>query len=129
MNETLRNNIENLLREKKKTKRDLAKLLKISENSVNRTLNNSNISLSKLEIIADFLEVGINDLLPKTGNSLQEQEGEYQQLTPTDKTNQLTISNLSEALKRSSKTIDNLVLIIAENFPHKKDSAENILIK
>jgi len=81
-------------------------------------LKNSNISLSKLGIIADFLEVDIKDLLPKK-DVVKELEEEYQQLRPTDAMNQLTISNLSNALNRNSKTIENLVKIIAEHYPDK----------
>ena len=124
MNEILKNNIENLLKEKRKTKRDLAKLLKITENSINRTLSNPNISLSKMEIIADFLEVEIADFLPrKMKNTIQEPEGEYQRVDPIEKTNFLTIHNLSDAVKRSVKTNDTLVQIIAEHFQDKKSDS------
>ena len=120
MSELQKNIIENLLKEKRKTKRDLAKLLNIKENSINRTLKNSNISISKLGIIADFLEVDIIDLLPRKA-SLHESEGEYHRLNPLEATNQLTISSLSEALNRNSKTIEHLVKIIAEYYPDKKE--------
>ena len=120
MSELQKNIIENLLKEKRKTKRDLAKLLNIKENSINRTLKNSNISLGKLGKIAGFLEVDIIDLLPKK-ETLHEQEGEYQRIDPLDATNQLTISSLSEALNRNSKTIEHLVKIIAEHYPNKKE--------
>ena len=120
MSELQKNIIENLLKERKKTKRDLAKLLGIKENSINRTLKNSNIALSKLGIIANYLGVDIIDLLPKK-ESLQETAEEYQQINPIDVTNQLTINNLSEALNRSSKTIETLVQIIAEKSPEMKE--------
>jgi len=110
--------VENLLKEKGKTKRDLAKMLKVKENSINRTLKNPNIKLSKLSIIAVFLEVEIIDLLPKK-NSLREPDEEYQRINPFDVTNQLTINNLSEALNRNSKTIENLTQIIAVNYSDK----------
>jgi transcriptional regulator with XRE-family HTH domain len=119
MSESQKNIIENLLKERRKTKRELAKLLDIKENSINRTLKNSNISISKLGIIADFLDVEIIDLLPKK-EPARDSEEEYRQINPLDATNQLTISSLSEALNRSSKTIENLVQIIAENYPEKK---------
>ena len=45
MSELQKNIIENLLKAKGKTKRDLAKLLNIKENSINRTLKNKNISI------------------------------------------------------------------------------------
>ena len=118
MSELQKNIIENLLKEKKKTKRELAKLLGIQENSINRTLKNSNITISKLGIIANFLEVDIIDLLSKKEPAL-ESEGEYQRVYPLDATNQLTINSLSEALNRSSKIIENLVQIIAENYSTK----------
>jgi len=118
MSELQKNIIERLLKEQKKTKRDLAKLLGIKENSVNRTLKNSNISLSKLGNIANYLEVDIIDLLPKK-STVQEAGEEYQRLDPAETINHLTINNLSEALSRNSKTLDNLVRIIAEHFPDK----------
>jgi len=111
--------IERLLKEKGITKRELAKGLGIRENSINRALKNPKISISKLRIIANILKVEIQDLLPEEELSLLESEGEFRTLNPLEVANQLTISNLSEALKRSSKSIDNLVRIIAENFPEK----------
>jgi len=118
MSESQKKIIDSLLKEKKKTKRDLAKLLNIKENSVNRTLKNSNISISKLGIIANFLEVDIKDLLPKK-DIVQEPGEEYQHTNPLDASNQIAINTLSEAINRSSKTIEKLVKIIAENFPEK----------
>ncbi|MCL1932577.1 MAG: helix-turn-helix transcriptional regulator [Candidatus Azobacteroides sp.] len=118
MSELQKNIIEVLLKEKKKTKRELAKVLNIKENSINRLLKSSNITLLKLGVIADFLGVDITDLLPKK-ESVQEPEEEYQPTNPADVTTQLTINNLSEALNRNSKTIDNLVRIISENYPNR----------
>jgi len=120
MSESQKNIIENILKERRKTKRELAKVLDIKENSINRTLKNPSISLLKLGTIADFLEVDIVDLLPKKETLHEPLEEEYQRMNPLDDSNQLTISNLSEALNRSSKTIDSLVRIIAENFPEEK---------
>ena len=71
MSEFQKNIIESLLKEKKKTKRELAKILNIKENSINRLLISPSITLSKLGIIAGFLDVDIIDLLPKK-ESLQE---------------------------------------------------------
>ena len=119
MSELQKNIIENLLKEKRKTKRDLAKLLNIKENSVNRTLKNENISISKLGVIANFLEVDIADLLPKKEHVHNSGE-EFIPTNPLEAANQLTISNLSEALKRSSKSIESLVQIIAKNFPEEE---------
>jgi len=110
--------IDTLLKEKKKTKRDLAKLLNIKENSINRLLKSSNITISKLGIIAGYLDVDIIDLLPKK-ESVHDLQEEFQSGDSPDAANQLTISNLSEALNRNSKAIENLVRIISENFPEK----------
>jgi transcriptional regulator with XRE-family HTH domain len=121
MSDLQKNIIENFLKERKKTKRDLAKLLGIKENSINRTLKNSNISLSKLSKIADFLEVELNELLPK--KNLQEPNNNlnYHLKNLDEVLNHQALENLSEALNRSSRTIENLVNIIAENYTDKKN--------
>jgi len=118
MSEEQKKIIEELLKERRITKRALAKELGIKENSINRTLKNPSIALSKLGTIADILNVDIHDLLPKK-ETAQEAGDEFQQINLQD-SNQLTISNLSEALNRSSKTIESLVRIISENYPEKK---------
>ena len=120
MSESQKTNIENLLKKQGKTKRELAKRLNIKENSINRTLRNPNLTIKKLGIIAGFLEVDINDLLQKK-ETVQDSGGEYQKTGTTEASNQMSIIYLSEALNRNSKTIDNLVMIIAENFSQKKD--------
>ena len=120
MSEFQKNIIETLLKEKGKTKRELSKLLDIKENSINRTLKNSNISISKLGKIAEFLEVDLVDLLPKK-ESLHDSGEEYQKINPLDASKQITINSLSEALNRSSKTIEQLVQIVAKNFPDKNE--------
>jgi len=119
MSESQKNIIEKLLKEKGKTKRELAKLLDIKENSINRTLKNSNITVSKLSIIADFLGVDIIDLLPRK-EPIQDLRPDYQRINPLDASNQITINSLSEALNRSTKTVEQLVQIISERFPDKK---------
>jgi len=119
MVELQKNIIETLLKERGITKRELAKNLGIRENSINRTLKNPKISLDKIGIIVDTLGVNIHDLFPKKETSLLEAEGEFRALNPLDASNLLTISNLSEAMNRNSKTIEKLVRIIAENFPEK----------
>jgi hypothetical protein len=83
-------------------------------------LKNSNISLLKLGKIADFLDVDIVKLLPRK-ETVRESEKEYISINSIDTSNQLTIRDLSDALKRNSKTIENLVQIISEsnaNKPH-----------
>jgi transcriptional regulator with XRE-family HTH domain len=119
MFEFQKNIIEKFLKEKGKTKRELAKFLNIKENSINRTLKNPGIALSKLMKIANFVDVDIIELFPKK-NTIQESKGEdYQFINYSDTTNQLTISNLSEALNQSCKTIENLVRIISDNYSKK----------
>ena len=122
MSEEQKNIIEKLLKEKGISKRELAKKLNIKENSINRTLRNPKISLSKLRIIAEALEVDIEYILPKIETLHDDPADGYRKTNPAEVPNQMTISNLSEALNRSSKTIDNLVRIIAENFPDKKSA-------
>jgi len=124
MFEEQKNIIESLLKEKGITKRELAKRLGIKENSINRTLKNPSISLLKLGVIADALEVDIQDLLPKR-ETAQEPVNEFRLISHFDTSNQLTINNLSEAMNRNSKTIEKLVRIIADNFPDKNLESQN----
>ena len=63
MSESQKNNIENLLKQKNKSKRELAAFLDVHENGINRILNNRNISLKRLEDIAEFLGFDISVLL------------------------------------------------------------------
>ncbi|MDR2622627.1 MAG: helix-turn-helix transcriptional regulator [Dysgonamonadaceae bacterium] len=114
MSDLQKNIVERLLKEQKKTKRDLAGVLKIKENSINRTLKSPNISIRKLEKIAEFFDVGIQELLFNKRDA-GEQQIEYNGADLREKVNQITIDNLSEALNRSTKTIENLVKIIADN--------------
>jgi len=125
MSEEQKNIIESLLKEKGITKRELAKRLGIKENSINRTLKNPKISLEKLGVIANTLEVDIHDLFPKKETIQDSSKGEFRQLSPSDVSNQLTVNNLSEAMNRNSKTIEKLVRIIAENFPEKNLESQN----
>ena len=125
MSESIKSTVENLLGEKRKSKRDLSKALNISENSVNRTLNNPKISLLKLQKAADFLEVDVIDLLPKKDkNSLLEPTEKFRHTDPADATDQLTINNLSDALNRSAKTIEQLVKIIADYYSVKNQISD-----
>ena len=70
-------------------------------------------------MIANFLEVNIIDLLPREEHAYDLGE-DYLNVDSMEATDQLTINNLSEALKRSSKSIESLVQIIANNLPEKK---------
>jgi len=109
-----KNIIERFLKEQKKTKRELASFLKIKENSINRTLRNPNISIRKLEKVAEFLGVEMRDLLfEKTVG--EEKNIEFRSEMTKEQEVQIAINNLSEALNRSSKTIEKLVRVIAVN--------------
>jgi len=121
MSEFQKNIIERHLKEKKKTKRELSVLLGIKENSVNRTISNPNISIPKLGILAKLLEVDLTEILTDIGRSLQDSGAEYHRINPLDASNQITINSLSEALNRSTKTVEQLVQIIAEHYPEKKE--------
>ena len=116
MTELQKNIIENLLKEKRKSKRDLAKFLDIKENSINRTLKNPNISISKLEKIAEFLEIEVNDLLSKKiSSSVQDSLGKYKLYTDEVNSQATTIANLSEILKINSRTIEMMAQTEKEN--------------
>ena len=114
MSDLQKNIVEKTLKEQKKTKRELASFLKIKENSINRTLKNPNISILKLEKIAEFLGIEIQDLLFDKNLSEGSKNG-FKNANVKENETQIAISNLSEALNRISKTIENLVKIIADN--------------
>jgi transcriptional regulator with XRE-family HTH domain len=89
MFEKQKDSITKLLKEKGKTKRELAIFLRIHENGINRLLGNPNIGLKRLEQIADFLEMDISILLKmiysiKNSDSafdepMDDQVGDYEQ--------------------------------------------------
>jgi transcriptional regulator with XRE-family HTH domain len=114
MSDLQKNIIERILKEQKKTKRELANFLRIKENSINRTLKNPNISIRKLEKVAEFLGIEIQELLFDK-NFGEESNNAYRNANSKENENQITISNLSEALNRSTKTIESLVKIIADH--------------
>jgi transcriptional regulator with XRE-family HTH domain len=114
MSDLQKNIIERILKEQKKTKRELAIFLNIKENSINRTLKNPNIAISKLDKIAKFLDIDIRELLSEK-STIAESKDEFKITNPKEKENQVTIGNLSEALNRSTKTIESLVKIITDN--------------
>jgi transcriptional regulator with XRE-family HTH domain len=114
MSDLQKNIIEKILKEQKKTKRELAVFLDIKENSINRTLKNPNIAVSKLEKIAQFLDIDIRELLFEK-SIVAESKNEFENINPKEKEMQIAIGNLSEALNRSTKTIENLVKIITDN--------------
>jgi transcriptional regulator with XRE-family HTH domain len=114
MSDLQKNIVERLLKEQKKTKRELAGVLNIKENSINRTLKSPNISIRKLGKIAGFLGVEIPDLLFDK-RTVEEQQIEYKSANLKKEDKQMIIDNLSEALNRSTKTIENLVKIISDN--------------
>lgn len=57
------NNFNRILRENKKTKRELAKYLGIHENSMNRALNNPKMTLDRIGQIAKYLSMDTLELL------------------------------------------------------------------
>ncbi|GHT63288.1 hypothetical protein AGMMS50239_18930 [Bacteroidia bacterium] len=114
MSDLQKNTVERILKEQKKTKRELAGFLNIKENSINRTLKNPNISIRKLEKIAEFLDVEVPELIFDK-RAVREPQTEFKNSDSKNKENEMTITNLSEALSRSTKTIEILVKIIADN--------------
>jgi transcriptional regulator with XRE-family HTH domain len=65
MSDTQKNTISKLLKEKGKTKRELAVFLDIHENGINRLIGNSKISMERLEQIAHFLDMDMKVLFDK----------------------------------------------------------------
>jgi DNA-binding Xre family transcriptional regulator len=63
MSELQKNNITKLLKEKGKSKRELAHFLEIHENGINRMLSNPDIRLKRLEQIAKFLDIDVSILI------------------------------------------------------------------
>jgi DNA-binding Xre family transcriptional regulator len=104
MSEFPKSIVDKLLKEKKKRKYELAKFLDINKNSLNRTLANPNISFRKLEKIAAFLEIDVSELLPKK-NRIEDPSGEYYL---TNSREAMTVMNLSEVVKRNSRTIETM---------------------
>ena len=60
-----KNIISRLLKEKGKTKRELAAFLDIHENGINRLIGNNKISMERLEQIARFLDMNLKTLFNK----------------------------------------------------------------
>jgi DNA-binding Xre family transcriptional regulator len=124
MSEKQKNIIEKLLKERKKTKRELARFMNIKENSINRILRNPNVSIRKLESIANFLELELGDLVQmKNAMPLEEPSGEYMVMPKTSADDQSAIHNLSEAIKIHSRTIE----IMAETEKTNSKNIENLV--
>jgi DNA-binding Xre family transcriptional regulator len=129
MSESQKNIIDRLLKEKKKSKKELADFLKIKENSISRTLKNPNITMGKLGKIAEFLDLEVSDLIEmKNASTLQEEKGEYISLKNKNKEGVLnkfseliqtqgrTIEIMAETEKTNSKSIENLVKLLADKY-------------
>jgi DNA-binding Xre family transcriptional regulator len=107
MSESQKNIIEKLLKEKNKSKRELARILEITENSINRTIKNPKIAVHKLEKIAEFLEMDLTELIDmRQSMTLQEAPAEYKLLNKKEKSDLYTFDNLSEVIKIQSRTIE-----------------------
>jgi plasmid maintenance system antidote protein VapI len=109
MSEIQKNIIERLLKEKQKTKRELAKFLTINESSINRTIKNPDISNSKLKKVAEFLAMDFMDLFQMINSlSLQENPGEYQLVDKAKKESPLTLTELRALVRKQEKTIETM---------------------
>jgi DNA-binding Xre family transcriptional regulator len=132
----LQKNVEKLLKENKKTKRELALFLGIKENSINRTLKSRNISISKIEKVADFLEIEVTDLIAKNHSLSVKDFSEEYHINSNDTLTNRTIHNLSEAIMNNSlalqkmtetdnihsKNYENLVKVITQKcFPSEEE--------
>jgi transcriptional regulator with XRE-family HTH domain len=113
MPETQKNIISQLLKEKGKSKRELAAFLDIHENGINRLIGNRKISMERLEQIAQFLEMNMKVLFdkvyPKSESELLLQEAKLGNLRVEDKTYddvEEIILLLSEVIKGQKKITD-----------------------
>jgi DNA-binding Xre family transcriptional regulator len=109
MSEIQKNNVFQLLKDKGKSKRDLANFLQIHENGINRMLTNPNIRLGRIEQIAYFLGVDISILikvicsskskiiLSEVGSEVAESMNDFIHETPND--NEKLVLKLSEVIK------------------------------
>lgn len=122
MAESQKDIIERLLKERKRTKRELAVYLNISENSISRMLKNKNIALGKLEKIADFLEVNTIDLFP-VKNSLEDPKTAYLLASKAMVVNENIVEKLSEALLSGNRTNE----IMAETQKSQLQTIENLV--
>lgn len=57
MSDIQKNKLSRLLKVHKKTKRELSKFLDVHENGINRLLSNSNITIKRLQEIAEFIGI------------------------------------------------------------------------
>jgi transcriptional regulator with XRE-family HTH domain len=104
----LQKNVEKLLKENKKTKRELALFLGIKENSINRTLKSRNMAISKVEKIAEFLDMEASDLIAKKQSYVVDDPSEGYHLISSERLADKTIHNLSEAIMKSSITLQKM---------------------
>jgi DNA-binding Xre family transcriptional regulator len=124
MSESQKNIIEKLLKEKSKSKRELAKFLEIKENSINRTIKNPRIAVHKLEKIAEFLEMDLTELINmRQSMTSQEAPAEYKLLNKKEKSNLNTFDNLSEVIKIQGRTIE----MMAETEKSNSKNIENLV--
>jgi DNA-binding Xre family transcriptional regulator len=110
MSEIRKNIIYRLLKEKKKTKRELAEFLGINENSISRMLSSPNISYVKLEKIANFLEVKVSDITEQAFIALEEKE-KYK--PHENKVDENIFNTLTEAIEIQRKMIDIIMRILS----------------
>lgn len=123
MVESQKDLIEKILKEKNKSKRELAAFLGINENSINRTLRNKNIAISKLNKIANFLEVELSELLPPAAEKATDPRSTYMLTAGSFVVSENIVEKLSEALLAGNRTNE----IMAENQKTQNQTINNLV--
>jgi DNA-binding Xre family transcriptional regulator len=113
MSEIQKNNFTQLLKEKGKSKRELANFLEIHENGINRMLSNPDIRLKRLEKIADFLDIDVSILI-KIVYSSKHEAIPYATEMDTEETNDLIYSKSHSDRVNDSEISEELVLKLSE---------------
>jgi len=100
-----KNVISRLLKEKGKTKRELAAFLDIHENGINRLIGNNKISMERLEQIARFLDMNVKALFDKIYPQPSESSEENLKVRDKDCSETEEIILLLSEIVKGQKTI------------------------
>ena len=119
-----KNTISRLLKEKGKTKRELAAFLNIHENGINRLISNKKISMERLEQIARFLDMSMKVLFDKIYPQAVESSEEIMEVRDRSYSETEEIILLLSEIIKGQKTIKT----IEENNAEKLLEVMNIML-
>ena len=100
-----KNMISRLLKEKGKTKRELAAFLDIHENGINRLIGNNKISMERLEQIARFLDMNVKVLFDRIYPQITESSEEIPMVRDKSYSETEEIILLLSEIVKEQKTI------------------------